>query len=251
MKRIISAVIAVIIACLCFSGCGKESLIEPVSGEIIENEKSYTVNFVIANKTGGKIEELSATIITYSNNDNVADEKEVVYPLAVEDGKNATLSLNTEKKCLSAKVTAYSYKTENGKTVNGKFDNDFVAYVKKNSTSEKTRERLADDMIREIKNQFLEKGFMATGVYDTEKKELTIVSKYSKDYDVCAALYEQEPDMWKSLEDGIVQMSQTCYDEFKDNNFDDVSVNVGVVSNDEELMFSATNGNLKITLDSQ
>lgn len=247
MKRFISAITAVIFICLCFSSCGKQNLLEPVSGEIIKNEENYIVKFVVANKTGGKIESLSAVITICSGKNTVAEEKEIEYPLAVENGKNATISTTTEKDCTSAKITSYSYKTEKGKTVQGEFEKDCIAYIKSKTSQVKTRDQVAEDMIREIKSQFLEEGFMATGSYNSEKKQLVIVSKYTESYDVCVELYEREPDMWESLEDGIVSMSQACYNEFADNGFEDITANVGVVSSDEELLFSATNGTLVTT----
>ncbi len=251
MKRVTAAVFAVIIICLSFAGCEKKSGIEFAGGEIVPEKEGNTANITVLNSTGGTVYSLSALIRTFSDKGAVSDEKEAVYPIEIENGDKATLSIKTDKECVSAQAVSYRYKTESGAEKSGEFSDEFTVYVKKSAQSSiKTREQLAKDIIRDINNQFLKKGSLSTGRYDSDKKHLVIVSKYKDDYETCVDSYKHEPEMWNELADGIVQMSQTCCDEFKNNNFDDVNVSVGIISSDEEILFSATNGELAETLDS-
>ena len=103
--------------------------------------------------------------------------------------------------------------------------------------------------IRDVKSQFLADGTYAVGNYNTEKKELYIVTRYMQDYDTCMSLYEKDPDIWKDVEDGIVSMSLSCLEDFKDYNFEDVKVNIGVMSEDEQILFMATDGQIVRTPD--
>lgn len=245
VKRLLSAVTVLVILCLSFAGCGKQGSISFSSGEIVKGKDNSTVNFVLVNETGKTIESLSVVVRTFSDNNKKEDEKEVVYPIEVENGMKATISMKTKKECVSAKAVSYKYKTSNGAEKSGSFGDEFTAYVKKASSSSiKTREQLAEKIIRDVNNQFLKGGSLSTGSYDEQKKRLVIVSKYKDKYNTCLSAYEENPDAWQGLVDGIVSMSKTCHEEFVNNKFDDVSVSVGIISKDEELMFSATDGEL-------
>lgn len=248
MKKIISAVLTAIILCIILSGCTERRL-EVSDGEIAVKNEKYAVSFTVVNNTGKTITDLSIEVQTYLKNDKKSDSGRAVYPIAVENGAEATLSLITEKECVSARALSYSYKTGSGKEKSGEFKTAAVAYMKEKSGEAKTRQQLADKIIRDVKNQFLIKGSYSTGSYDAEEKRLVIVSRYTQDFDTCCALYEKEPSMWDSLADGIVSMSKTCLEEFQENGFSDVIVNVGVMSSDEKLLFSATDGELVQTPD--
>lgn len=252
MRRITAAVFAAIIIYFSFSGCGKQDGIEFVSGEIVPSENESAVSFTFLNNTGRTIYSFSAVIRIFTDKDTVCDEQGAVYPIEIENGAKATLTVKTDKECTSAKAVSYSYKTENKTEKSGELSDEFTAYIKKDSSSSiMTREQLAEKIIRDVNSQFLKKGSLSTGSYDADKKRLVIVSKYKEKYEACLDSYERNPDMWTELVDGIIQMSRTCQDEFKSNNFDDVDVSVGIISRDEEIMFSATNGELAETLDSQ
>lgn len=244
MKKIISAFLMLFVL-LSFSSCSGKKTIVPVSGEIIESEGSFSVNFTVRNDTGGDVKNLTVFIETYSDGETLCEKGEAVYPIAVQDGANATLTFKTEKKCTQARAVSYSFADEKGSEKSGEFSETFTAVIKEKSDGDiKTREQLAERIIRDVKSQFLANGTYAFGKYDSEKKELLIVSRYDKDYDFCVELYESEPDMWKSIEDGIVSMSLTCLDDFKLYNFEDVKVNIGVISKDEEILFMAADGEI-------
>lgn len=244
MKKIVSSFLMLFIM-LSFSSCAGKKQITPVSGEIIESDGSYNISFTVRNDMGKAVKNLTVSVELYSDGGKLSEKGEANYPIAVESGANATLTFRTEKKCTQAKAVLYSYTNENGRKNNGKFSKDFTALVKEKSDGEiRTREQLAERIIRDIKSQFLAKGSYAVGSYDSEKKELLIVSRYERDYDTCAELYDREPDIWKSVEDGIVSMSLSCLDDFKEHNFEDVKVNIGIMSDDEQIIFMATDGEL-------
>ncbi len=244
VKRFFSVLIIMAIICSCFYGCGVAKSIEPVSGEIIVNDKNCTVNFTVKNNTGKNISSLSGFVSAFSKDKIVVKTDEVVYPIEVKNGANATFSFNVES-CAYARLDFCTFKDENGDEKRVDFKEDFIAFPKVSSDNTiKTREELAEKIIRDVKSKFLAQGSFSEGNYNPDKKQLVIVSTYERDADTCISLYQKEPDMWKSLEDGIVSMSQTCLDQFKENNFDDVSVSIGVMSKDEELLFSATDGQL-------
>lgn len=250
VKRFIAAVLPAFIMCFIFSGCSKKS-VEPVRGEILKTGNGYSVSFIVKNSTGGTVSGLSIKIRTFSEGGKEADSGEAAYPIEISDGAEATLTFETEKKCTSAEAVSCTYKDESGRECTAGFDGTLKAELKEKAVSDVlTREALAENIIRDIKSRFLAEGTYSYGEYDAEKNHLIIVSRYTQSYDVCLALYEKEPDMWTSLADGIVSMSETCLEEFRDNNFDDVSVSVGVMSSDEEMMFSATDGQLTDSLGS-
>lgn len=244
VKKIFSVLIIMALVCSLFYGCNGKKTIESVSGEIIVNDKNCTVSFTVKNNTGKNISSLSGFISVYSKDKIVVKTDEVKYPIEVKNGDNATLTLNVES-CASARLDFCTFKGENGDEKRVDFKEKFVVYPKEKSEETiKTREEVAEKIIRDVKSHFLAQGSFSEGHYNPDKKSLVIVSTYDMDADTCITLYQKEPDMWKSLEDGIVSMSQSCLDDFKANNFDDVTVNVGVMSKDEELLFSATDGQL-------
>lgn len=247
MKRLASVIMIAFVIAFSFSGCSKKR-IDPVKGEIRKNGDKFSVSFTVRNSTGEKIDGLTLKIKTFTESGEEADSGEAAYPIEIEDGAEATLTFSTDKECSSAQAVSYSYKTSGVKTVQGEFS-DFKAAVAADKVEDAlTREALAEEIIRDVRNQFLAKDTYSHGTYDAEKKHLIIVSDYKQSYDVCLALYEKDPDIWKSLTDGIISMSETCLEEFRNNNFDDVSVSIGVMSSDEEIMFSATNGELTESL---
>lgn len=244
VKKIFSVLIIMALMCSLFYGCSSKKTIEPVSGEIKVNDKNCTVSFTVKNNTGKSISSLSGFISAFSKDKTVVKTDEVKYPIEVQNGDNATLTFIVES-CAYARLDFCTFKSENGDEKRADFKEDFVAYPKeKSGETIKTREDVAKKMIRDVKTHFLKQGSFSDGEYNSDKKSLIIVSTYDMNADTCVSLYQKEPDMWKSLEEGIVSMSQTCLDEFKANNFDDVTVNIGVMSNDDELLFSATDGQL-------
>lgn len=238
--------------CLTLCGCGKVRKPEITDGEIIAGKGEYSVSFTVSNKTGGTVSGLTVEVKTYGKGGAAADEGEAVYPIDVENGSSATVVFKTDKACESAEAVRYSYRNESGDEIKGEFDGDFRAYVKKATGNDiATREQLADEIIREVRDSFLKKGTYSTGSYDSDRKQLVIVSRYEDDYDTCLRAYKENPDAWKPLSDGVVSMSQTYLERFQDENFDDVTVAVGVMSDDEQIMFSATDGSLKESLGEQ
>ena len=244
MKKIISVFLVTFIL-LSFSSCATKKQLTPVSGEIMKSGENSSICFTVRNETAGVIKNLTLFIEAYSDSGSSGESGKAVYPIAVESGANATLTFKTDKNCIRAKAVSYSFTDEKGEEKSGGFSEDFTALIKEKSGGDiKTREQLAERIIRDIKSQFLAKGSYAVGSYDSEKNELYIVSKYPQNYDTCLELYEREPDMWKSIEDGIVSMSLSCLDDFKEYNFEDVKVNIGVMSEDEQILFMAADGEL-------
>ena len=252
MKKIFSLFLIAVIILMCFTACGKSEALNPVSGEITEKDGRYTVSFAVENRTEKEIKELSAVINTYTDGGKKLCEKITAsYPIEVQGGARATLTFVTDKKCSEARLISYSYKTENGKTFSGNFSQKTTAYVKEKSSDKiATREELADKIIRDYRGRFLAGGSFSAGDYDSDKKRLTVVSRFEKDYDTCVALYEKEPEFWDAVKEGIISMSQTSLEEFQSNNFDDVTVSIGVISSDEKVIFMAVNGELTLTPDS-
>lgn len=244
MKKFISAFLIILIL-LGFSSCADTEKITPVSGDIIETEDGFIVSFTVKNDTGKAVENLTLNIETYSDSGTLCEKGEAVYPISAESGAKATLTFKAKKKCTQAKAFSYSFTDEKGKEKSGEFTENFTAAIKEKTDGEiRTREQLAERIIRDIKTQFLAKGDYAFGKYDSEKKELLIVSRYNQDYDTCVEMYEKEPDVWKSIEDGIVSMSLSCLEDFEEYNFEDVKVNIGVISKDEQILFMATDGEI-------
>ncbi len=244
MKNFISAFLIILIL-LSFSSCAGKEQITPVSGDIIEAEDGFIVSFTVKNDTGKAVKNLTLNIETYSDGSTLCEKGEAVYPISAESGAKATLTFKAKKECTQAKALSYSFTDEKGEEKSGEFAEDFIAVIKEKDDGEiRTREQLAERIIRDIKSQFLANGSYALGKYDSENKELLIVSKYEQDYDTCAELYEREPDMWKGIEDGIVSMSLSCIEDFKEYNFEDVKVNIGVISKDEQILFMATDGEI-------
>ncbi len=252
VKRLFCVIASAAMLCLMLCSCGKAEKPEITGGEIAVSGGEYTVSFTVLNKTGGNVSEFTLGVKAFGNGGRQSDEGEASYPIEIKNGASATVVYKTKNECTSATAVWYSYKTDGGSEVKGEFDGDFTAYLKSETdNSIATREQLAEDIIRNVRDTFLKKGTYSTGSYDSANKHLIIVSRYTDDYDTCAQAYAKNPDAWKELSDGVVSMSESCLETFRNENFDDVNVTVGVMSDDEQIMFSATNGELKESLGSQ
>lgn len=246
MKRLVSVVLLLALLAASMCACGKKKgSVDTLSGEITVSDGKYNISFTLQNNTGETVSELSALIRAFSSDGKQSDEKNVTYPIEVENGQRATFSFSTEKECEIAKAVSCTYKNAQGETVSAELSQEITAQLR-SETAEKpvTRETVANDIIREINNQFLKKGTPSTGSYDPDRKQLMIISRYSELYDDCLIAYSQDPTVWNSMTDGIVSMSLYCLEKLEDNGFTDVDVGVAIASLDDEIMFSATNGEL-------
>ena len=81
-------------------------------------------------------------------------------------------------------------------------------------------------------------------LYDAEKNQLMIATYCDLTLNECIASYRINPDQWDELAQSITTMSQTCVDEFADYGFDDVHVSIGFMSKDEQIVLSATDGEI-------
>lgn len=99
-------------------------------------------------------------------------------------------------------------------------------------------------LIDDIKSKFRADGYNAEGHYDKNKKQLIIAAYFNKSYKSCAALYQIDPTQWQTLAESIASMSKTCLNEFESHNFSDVHVSVGMMSSDDEILISATDGEI-------
>ncbi len=247
MKKFLSVFILLLFLFL-FAGCSGKNRIEFYSGEIVYSEKTSLISITVQNKTGEKIKNLSVTALTDDGEKHTGK-----YPIEVEPDGRATLSINGKMNCKSVKVISFSYDNQKGKTFTGEFGENAVVKprVKSDGETVVTRESLAEKIIIRVRDEFLKKRTYSQGQYDPEKKILYVYSQYPEDYDYCYDSYQKDPTAWKSLEDGVVKMSSDYLSEFKNNGFDDVTVSIGVMSSDEKIIVSASNGELIDTLSSE
>lgn len=242
-----SASIFLIFVLMFLTSCsGKGGRIEAVSSSLTGAGEDMIVKFVIKNGESEQISDLKIKAAIYDEKQNKIDEAEMTYPIKIEPGEEVTLSARCDESSRSAEITEYSYK-KGGKEVSGKFDSAVTAKYEEPTTADKsvnTREKLAEVLIDDIKSKFRADGYNAEGHYDKDKKQLIIAAYFNKSYKACAALYQIDPTQWQTLAESIASMSKTCLNEFESHNFSDVHVSVGMMSSDDEILISATDGEI-------
>lgn len=249
MKRIIGFLLVFAILSLC--GCSSKADIEVTGCEIVSAGDAYNVKFTLLNNTDHTIKGLGITVSLMDDSGAETEKAQSSYPIAVSPKGSATLTVKGKKGIAKAKALSYSYTIENGETVSADFKKDHVAEISEVKTAQnviKTRAEVADELIQDIKYQFLKKQYLTDGTYDEEKKQLIIASYCDLSLSECKASYRMSPDQWNELSQSISQMSSTCIDEFKSNGFDDVHVSIGFMSNDDQIIISATDGEIVDTL---
>ena len=233
---------------LIFAGCSESpDKIEITSGELFRTKNGISAKFEIINNEPGTITELKLNVITYNDNKEI-EQASVDYPIYVEENETASLTLAFEYECDKAVAVSYSYMKADGESVTGNFSQKYEAIFNTESTTSaeniNTRENLANKLIKDIERQFMLQSFEAHGYYDSEKNQL-VVAAYAKDlYKDCYYAYQVDNTSYQNLAKSIATMSQTCYDEFRLYKFNDVQVSIGLLSADETIMISATNGEI-------
>lgn len=247
--KIIKKIAALFLAAamLFLASCsGNKAKIEVLGSSLTDAGEDMILKFVIENDENDTISELKIKADVYDEKQNKIDEVEMSYPIKIGSGEKVTLSARCDEGSRSAEITEYSYKKD-GKAVSGEFDSAVTAKHEEPTTADKsanTREKLAQLLIDDVKSKFRADGYNAEGHYDTEKNQLIIAAYFNKSYTACAALYKIDPTQWQTLAESIASMSETCLSEFKSHNFSDVHVSVGMMSSDEEILISATDGEI-------
>ena len=234
---------ALIFLSACSSG---HTQIESVGSSVTKAGEDMIVKFIIKNKEKEEITDLKIKADIFDKSGNKVDQVEMNYPVKIGSDEEVTLSARCDENCLSAEATEFSY-LKGSKTVTGKFQSGITAQYEEPTTADEsinTREKLAEVLIDDIKSKFRTDGYNAEGHYDKENKQLIVAAYFNKNYTSCAALYEINPTQWQTLAQSIASMSETCLDEFKNHNFSDVHVSVGMMSSDEEILISATDGEI-------
>ena len=229
-----------------FSSCSHGGTVEITSAELTESANGANVKFVVKNNTGETIDKLKITADVFDS-EKKTDTVELSYSLTVGAGDRATLGKSLPSECKKCVATAYCYVSESGETVSGSFSggNEAVFSQKTEETKNiSTRAQLAEVLIDDIKKQFLSQGFSSDGNYDADKKQLVIVSYAKSSYETSLQIYNQSPESWEATADSIAKMSKTCLAEFERYGFKDVQVSVGVMSTDDKIIISATNGEI-------
>ncbi len=244
MKSLIKISSVLILILLLLTSCSDNGYIEISSSELYSTDKATVAKFEIKNCEKSEIENLSITVEAFDKSGNSLGELSAVYSLPVEPEAVATLSVAVDEKSEKAVAVTYEY-TVNGENKKGSFENvpdATQASITEADFNYETRGELADALIKDIKRQFMLQKFEAHGYYDSENNTLVIAAYTSKSYNEC--VYENSIDSsgYVALAESIATMSQTCLDEFEFHNFNDVQVSVGLLSSDEEILISATNG---------
>ena len=242
----LSALLLSFLMLLLLVSCSHGGTVEIVSAELIESADGANVKFVLKNNTGADIDKLKITADTFDG-ENKTGSVELSYSLPVGAGESATLGKAVPSECKRCVATGYSYVNDSGDTVSGNFSGvNEAVFAEKTEESKNisTRAQLADVLIDGIKKQFLSQGFSSEGHYDSDEKQLIIVSYAKSSYETSLLLYEKSPESWQNTAESIAKMSETCLAEFKRYGFKDVQVSVGVMSTDNKIMISATNGEI-------
>ncbi len=244
MKRFLKTLPILLLILFALSSCTQSAGIEIFSSELYSNQDSVTAKFEIINNEKEKIEDLNITVESYDKNGTLLSEVTVGYTMYVDPQAIATLGVAVDAQCQKAVAVSYEYVID-GKTKTGEFKTAAeatTASVTTKDTKYETREELAQDLIEDIKRQFMLQKYEAHGYYDSENKSLVIAAYTTKSYSDCAYENSIDPSAYSTLAQAISAMSQTCYDEFKRCGFSDVQSSVGLLSADEKIMISATNG---------
>lgn len=242
----LSALLTAFVILLSLASCSRGGTVEITSVQLTESAGGANVKFVIKNNTGAVIDKLKITADTFDG-ENKTGTVEISYSLPVGAGESATLGKTLPSECKRCVATGYSYVNDSGDTVSGNFSGGNEAVFSQKSEENKsisTRAQLAEVLIDDIKKEFLSQGFSSEGHYDSDKKQLIIVSYAKSSYETSLLLYEKSPESWQNTADSIAKMSETCLAEFERYGFKDVQVSVGVMSTDDKIMISATNGEI-------
>lgn len=242
----ISAALLSLILLFSLASCSQGGSIDITGTELTQSANGTNVKFTVRNNTGETIDKLKITVETYDG-EKKTDTVELSYSLTVAAGDSATLGKSLPFECKKCVATDYSYVNDSGDTVSGSFDGGNEAIFSQKTEGKKnisTRAQLAEVMIDDIKKQFLSQGFSSDGNYDSDKKQLVIVSYAKSSYETSLLLYKKSPESWDDMADSIAKMSATCLAEFERYGFKDVQVSVGVMSTDDKIILSATNGEI-------
>ncbi len=246
MKNLFKIIPVLLCMLFMFSSCGKKGYIEINSSELYSTNKAVTAKFEITNHQKEKIENLSIQIEAFDKNNNSLGFATAKYSLPVDPDSVATLSASVNKESKKAVAVSYEYNL-NGEKISGKFENSPEATqvaVTEADFNYETREELANALIKDIKRQFMLQKFEAHGYYESDSNSLVIAAYTSKSYNDC--IYENSIDSsgYKALAESMATMSKTCLEEFEIHGFSDVQISVGLLSKDERILISATNGTI-------
>ena len=236
-----------ILLMLCFYGCSAGEKIEITNSEIVSASAAQNIKFTVRNNLKTTLKELTLNAVLLDADGNEIESCRAEYPIEVKSGESATLSIKSEKSFDTAKAVSCSYIDADGGQVTYKFKKEYIAVHEDTTTAEKlirTRADLAEEIIQDVKFQFLKKKYATDGAYDAEKNQLMIATYCDLTLNECIASYRINPDQWDELAQSITTMSQTCVDEFADYGFDDVHVSIGFMSKDEQIVLSATDGEI-------
>lgn len=242
----LSAFLTAFVILFSLASCSRGGTVEITSAQLTESAGGANVKFVIKNNTGAAIDKLKITADTFDG-ENKMGSVEISYSLTVAAGESATLGKAVPSECKRCVVISYSYVNDSGDTVSGSFDGGNEAIFSQKTEESKnisTRAQLAEKLIDDVKSQFLSQGFSADGNYDSDKKQLVIVSYAKSSYETSLQIYNQSPESWENTADSIAKMSASCLSEFERYGFKDVQVSVGIMSTDDKIILSATNGEI-------
>lgn len=250
MKKITAMIMLVIMIILVFCSCSKSDKIAIVNSEISASGDGTAVKFTVTNNTGEAISGLMIDVEAYDENSKLIKSDKAEYPLQVENGASATLSIKSTSKCKSAKAISYSYKKANGKQESGSFKaNNTVQFVVTTTSDGKirTRQDLAEKLLADIKTFFLKNKYYTDGEYNAETNQLMVAAYCDLPYKACKLSYQNNPQQWDELATNMAQMSKTCLEEFKSYGFNDVQINIAMMSSDDMPVVSVVDGEVDIT----
>lgn len=247
MKKYMCILLVFLILLTC--GCDSFQKIKITKAEISSAGSQKVIKFTALNNTEKSISEFTLDIVLIDSQGEEIKTMQVSYPIEIGPGQSATLSAQSDDDVVSAKASACRYKNSAGKEITLTFKNGYIAEYNPESTKQesgtiKTREEAAEIIIKDVKLQFLKKKYMTDGTYDPEKKQLMIASYCDLTLKECKASYSINTNDWDELSQSIASMSQTCLDEFKSYGFDDVHVSIGFMSKDDQIVISATDGEI-------
>ena len=249
MKKIICAAAAFMLVFLC--GCAGTEKLSVTNCEIVFSGEEKVSKFTVENNTGKTISNLTVLIKMFDSAGKETDSAEAGYPINVKSGESATVTAKSGRDYDYSKAVSCTYTLEGEAEKTLVFKKEYTARYENKTEgpgSIKTRADVAEEMIQDVKIQFLKKKYMTDGSYDPEKKQLMIASYCDMTLKECKASYQINPDQWDELSQSMASMCQTCVDEFKSYGFDDVHVSLGFMSKDEEIIISATDGEIVDTL---
>lgn len=244
MKKTVCAFLIFILIFLC--GCSSSGKISVTNCEIVISGDEKVSKFTVLNNTGKTVSDFCLEVVMLDSQGESTDTVQAEYPIDIKAGQSATVSAKSKSDYNTAKAVSCTY-TAGGKQEHIGFKNEYIAQQQGKSNSGgsiKTRADVAEEMIQDVKFQFLKKKYMTDGTYDPEKKQLMIASYCDLTLNECKASYKINPDQWDELAQSMSSMCQTCVDEFKSYGFDDVHVSLGFMTKDDQIAVSVTDGEI-------